>query len=55
MNNNEENKAVELTDEDLKQVSGGFIDAKRGEACSADCGGYYLPHCTNSICPHGHK
>ena len=55
MNNNEENKAVELTDEDLKQVSGGFTDPARGQVCIGDCGGYYLPQCRNTLCPYGRK
>lgn len=55
---NEENKAVELTDEDLKQVSGGFTDPSRGQyACPnyTVCDGNYLPQCPFTYCPNGYK
>ena len=57
MNNNEENKAVELTDEDLKQVSGGWNDAKSGQTCPNydDCEGYYVSQCPYTYCCKGYK
>ena len=60
---NEENKAVELTDEDLEQVSGGVNieveveveveDTEHLEACSNYCDGKFP--CQNTKCPYGYK
>ena len=47
-----------LTDEQLKQVSGGaFIDANRGIGCpnSNDCEGYLVHQCQFTDCPNGYK
>ena len=58
MTMDEENKMVELTDEQLKQVSGGaFIDANRGIGCpnSNDCEGYLVNQCQFTYCPKGYK
>ena len=56
---NEENKAVELTNENLKQVSGGVnneAEVKDGlvpESCAGDCDGKFP--CRNTKCPYGYK
>ena len=54
--NENELKAVELTDEDLKQVIGGaFKDKPAGQACPSDCEGLYVLQCPNTFCCYGRK
>ena len=49
-------KEHELTDEDLKQVSGGaFKDKEAGQSCPSDCEGLYVLQCRNTFCCHGRK
>ena len=60
---NEENKAVELTDEDLKQVSGGVVGEWEGQdrvnvfECPGDCNGTKKSNrtCKVSYCPHHYR
>ena len=50
MTMDEENKMVELTDEQLKQVSGGtFVN------CTEDCGGRWVALCWNPHCEYNRK
>ena len=57
MTMDEENKMVELTDEQLKQVSGGLEEPKiiATFSCPGDCNGTNALTCQVSPCPHGRK
>ena len=55
--NENELKAFELSDEQLKQVSGGFKGDLRGQICPNydDCEGSFVLQCPFTYCPYGYK
>ena len=53
---NEENKAVELTDDELEQVSGGGNrTVSELISCEGDCNGTKKSTCKVLVCPHNRK